>query len=83
MNLREAQLKIKEVESSLKNEIAFRQSVSLRYEVTVWNVIYCQATLLDKNVKNNGRCHVYFQDKALESTGNPQNSLPLPRQRKC
>ena len=52
MNLREAQLKIKEVESSLKNEIAFHQSVSLRYEVTVWNVIYCQATILDNNVKN-------------------------------
>lgn len=52
MNLREAQLKIKEVESSLKNEIAVHQSVSLRYEVTVWNVIYCQTTLLDKNVKN-------------------------------
>ena len=52
MNLREAQLKIKEVESSLKNEIAVHQSVSLRYEETVWNVIYCQATLLDKNVKN-------------------------------
>ena len=78
MNLREAQLKIKEVESSLKNEIAVHQSVSLRYEVTVWNVIYCQTTLLDKNVKNHGRCHVYFQDKAIESTGNPQNSLHLP-----
>ncbi|CAH3179049.1 unnamed protein product [Porites lobata] len=40
MNLREAQLKIKEVESSLKNEIAVHQSVSLRndqlqQEVTV------------------------------------------------
>ena len=81
MNLREAQLKIKEVESSLKNEIAVHQSVSLRYEETVWNVIYCQATLLDKVLRTNGRCHVCFQDKAIESTDNPKNSLPLPRQR--
>lgn len=50
MNLREAQLKIKEVESSLKNEIAFHQSVSHRYEVTVWSVMYCKATILNKNV---------------------------------
>ena len=79
--MREAQLKIKEVESSLKNEIAVHQSVSLRYEVTVWNVIYCQATLLDKSVKNKWTLPVCFQDKAIESTDNPKNSLPLSRQR--
>ena len=33
MSLREAQLKVKELESSLKNEINFRQSVACRYEL--------------------------------------------------
>lgn len=39
MSLREAQLKVKELESSLKNEINFRQSVACRYELK-WRCSY-------------------------------------------
>ena len=36
-------------------------------------------TVLDKNVEKNGRYDVYFQDKALESTGNYKYSPFLPQ----
>ena len=29
-------------------------------------------------LRTNGRCHVYFQDKVIESTGNPKSSAPPP-----
>ena len=37
-----------------------------------------KATILDRNVKKNGRCRVMFQDKALESNGNHKEILLLP-----
>ena len=36
-----------------------------------------KATILDRNVKKNGRCRVMFQDKALESNGNHKEIFSL------
>ena len=36
-----------------------------------------KATILDRNVKKNGRCRVMFQDKALKSNSNHKEILAL------
>ena len=39
MNLRDAQFKIKDLESSLRNEITLHQSIARRYESHSWLLI--------------------------------------------
>ena len=68
-----------EFHHSLVSELYFLsrgQNLTKLYFAVVY-YFRVKATILDRNVKKNGRCRVMFQDKALESNGNDKEILLL------
>ena len=67
-----------EFHHSLVSELYFLsrgQNLTKQYFAVVY-YFRVKATILDRNVKKNGRCRVMFQDKALDNNGNHKEILP-------